>query len=265
MDLPGATSALQTAESAMTPYQSMELPTMINKNITEQWSPALQKSTGVTQNLMSEFLPKFFNIANTGLTGGTTAADLAPSQKLTQMGTELGTMGGELAAASAYSDYLGGQMADMQNRALQALQYGNQAAADAYNRVFQRYQLAFQAAEEEKNRALQKQLATQAFTNNNNDQPVPTPTIDTGDTEEGLVFNKKTNIWESPDVTALQGFKYNLNTKDQVLNALSKAANYGSTGTPYGSLMSTVYKPLASKYVDTTKKNFGKVGNFFGI
>ena len=108
--------------------------------------------------MMSEFLPRYFGTATQGPGMGTTAADLSPTQKLGVMGRELGTMGGQLAYNSKLSDYLGGQMNDMYNSALQAAQMGQQNLADQYSRAFQQYQLAWQQAEAEKDRQLQREL-----------------------------------------------------------------------------------------------------------
>jgi hypothetical protein len=69
------------------------------------------------------------------------------------IGRELGNMGGQLNSSVAYSDYLGGQMNDMYQKALTAAQMGQQNLADQYQRQFQLYQLAWQEAQAEKDRA----------------------------------------------------------------------------------------------------------------
>jgi len=90
---------------------------------------------------------------------GSTAIDLSPNQKMGVIGRELGSMTGGLQSSQRYSDYLGGQMNDMYNNALQASQIGQQNLADKYNRTLSLYQMAQAEAEAEKNRQLQKSLS----------------------------------------------------------------------------------------------------------
>jgi hypothetical protein len=77
------------------------------------------------------------------------------------IGRELGTMGGQLNASARYSDYLGGQMNDLYQKALGAAQMGQQNLADKYSRDLQLYQMEWQKAESAKDRALQSSIAAQ--------------------------------------------------------------------------------------------------------
>jgi len=144
--------SLATAETGLGAY-TKDLPGQIEGQIKEAWTPSMKESVGETQRQMGEFLPKYWQMPET--LGGTTAADLSPTQKLGVMGKELGTMGGRLSASSRLSDYLGAQARDLYGKAKEAMQMGYQSAADAYSRKFQQYNLAWQAAEQAKQRALQ--------------------------------------------------------------------------------------------------------------
>lgn len=150
MNLGTEYSNMQAAEAELGGY-TKDLPGQIESQIQTAWAPSLKEAVGVTQRQMGEFLPKYFQMGES--LGGTTAADLSPTQKLGVMGSELGTMGGRLVASQRYSDYLGGQMKDMYGKAIEAMRMGQQNAANAYSRAFQRYQLAWQEAENAKARA----------------------------------------------------------------------------------------------------------------
>ena len=159
MDLTQQEQALKTAESTLSGY-TKDLPSEIQAEITKAWTPGLERVTGETQRMMSEYLPRYWGIGEQ--LGGTTAADLSPTQKMQVMGRELGTMGGELTSNAMLADYLGGKAEDMYDKALQASQLGYGMAADAYSREFQKYQLAWQAAEAEKERQFQASQAAAA-------------------------------------------------------------------------------------------------------
>ncbi len=150
---------LQQKEKEMKAYKSKNLPSLVEQQVQKQWTPVLKRATGETQRMMSEFLPRYMNIPYEGMAGGTTAESLTPQQKMSLMGGELGSLVGKLTAQSNLSSYLGGRAADMQNKAIQAMQLGQQAAADSYSRAFQRYQLAYQAAEAEKQRQWEAEQA----------------------------------------------------------------------------------------------------------
>jgi hypothetical protein len=162
MDLENLQNQLNTTESALGAYNA-NLPSEINKQIQEAYTPALERSLGVTRDLMGDYLGRYFDTTTMGPgMAGTTALDLSPTQKLGVMGRELGTMAGELGYSQRLSDYLGGQMKDMYSQALQASQLGQQGLADQYSRQMQRLQMAWQEAQAEKDRQLQRELAARS-------------------------------------------------------------------------------------------------------
>jgi hypothetical protein len=153
MDLNALKAQLDTTESQLGQYTA-NLPSEIETQIQNAYTPALQNSLNTTKDMMGDYLGRYFDTTTMGPgMAGTTAMDLSPTQKLGVMGRELGTMSGELQATQRFSDYLGGQMKDMYGKALQAAQMGQQNLADQYNRQFQQYQLAWQEAENAKARA----------------------------------------------------------------------------------------------------------------
>ena len=163
MDLNTLKSQLDTTEGQLGQYTA-NLPSEIETQIQNAYTPALENSLNTTKDMMGDYLGRYFDITTMGPgTGGSTALDLSPTQKLGVMGRELGTMSGELQATQRFSDYLGGQMNDMYSKALQAAQMGQQNLADQYNRQFQLYQLAWQEAQAEKDRALQRQLIANQY------------------------------------------------------------------------------------------------------
>lgn len=170
MDLNAIKSQLDTTESQLAQYGA-NLPSEIQTQVQSAYTPLLERSLGVTKDLMSDYLGRAMETTSMGPgMQGTTAYDLSPSQRMGVIGRELGTMGGQLNAAISYSDYLGGQMNDMYGKAVQAAQLGQQNLADQYARQFQQYQLAWQAAEAEKDRAASlraAQIAASAYQNAN--------------------------------------------------------------------------------------------------
>ena len=153
MDLNALGNELKITEKQLGQYTS-ELPSQIQGELQKAYTPILQESTGVTRDMMGDYLQRYYDTTSmgAGMTGNT-AYDLNPTQKLGVMGRELGTMAGNLQASQKYSDYLGAQMNDMYSKALQASQLGQQNLADKYARQFQQYQLAWQEAESAKDRA----------------------------------------------------------------------------------------------------------------
>lgn len=150
---------LKSTESQLSAYDA-DLPSQIRAEIQKAYSPALERSLGVTRDMMGDYGERYFDATSMGPgMAGTTAKDLSPSQKLGVMGRELGTMAGNLQSQSKFSDYLGGQMTDMVSLAQQNAQLGKQGLADQYNRTWQQYQLATQLAEAEKDRALSRSLS----------------------------------------------------------------------------------------------------------
>lgn len=150
MDLNTTKNELDLAEKNMQPYQDPNLMTTVKNQVMDQWTPILKSSVNAAQGMMADYLPKFMGMA--GTLGGTSEADMSPTQKMGYMGTQLGQMSGNLYNATALSDYFGGKASEMAKNAQTALQYGQTQMAQAYDRAFQRYQLAFQAAESEKAR-----------------------------------------------------------------------------------------------------------------
>ena len=155
-------SQMQQIQGQMSGYGA-DLPGEIQTQLQNAYSPMLKESLGVTKDLMGDYLGRYFDVTQMGPgMAGTTAMDLSPTQKLGVMGRELGTMAGDLQATQRYSDYLGGQMSDAYNRAMQAAQMGQQSLADQYSRLAQQHQMAWQQAEAEKDRALQRELASKS-------------------------------------------------------------------------------------------------------
>jgi len=152
-DLTKYKTNLDKTEAQLAQYDT-NLPSQIQTEYQKAYTPLLQQATDVTKNLMSDYLGRIME--TTGLApgmAGTTAYDLSPTQKMGQIGREIGYASGELMGAQKYADYLGAQMNDMYNKTLQAAQMGQQNLADQYARQMQQYQMAWQEAENEKNRA----------------------------------------------------------------------------------------------------------------
>ena len=179
MDLNALKAQLDATEGQLGQY-SANLPSEIETQIQNAYTPALQNSLNTTKDMMGDYLGRYFDITTMGPgTQGTTALDLSPTQKLGVMGRELGTMSGELQATQRFSDYLGGQMKDMYGKALQAAQMGQQNLADQYNRQMQLYQMKWQEAEAAKDRALQDQISRRSYSGGgtvNTDGNTPAPT-----------------------------------------------------------------------------------------
>ena len=83
---------LTKAEQGLSQYQDPNLTNQINNSVTEAYAPSIKSATGNVGQMMSDFLPQYFNIPFTGRTAGTTAADLTPQQKMASMSTQLGQM-----------------------------------------------------------------------------------------------------------------------------------------------------------------------------
>jgi hypothetical protein len=173
-DLGTLKSQLDATEAQLGQYGA-NLPSEIETQIQSAYTPLLKESLDVTRDQMSDYLGRYFDITSMGPgTQGSSAIDLSPTQKLGVMGRELGTMSGNLQASQRYSDYLGGQMNDMYQKAIGAAQLGQQNLADQYARQFQQYQLAWQEAEAAKDRAASlraAQIAASAYYNQNKPQP----------------------------------------------------------------------------------------------
>ena len=173
-------SQMQQIQSQMPGYGA-DLPGEIQTQLQNAYSPVLQQSLQDTRDLMGEYLGKYYDVTQMGPgMAGTTAKDLAPTQKLGVMGRELGYMAGDLQSSQRLADYLGGQMSDAYNRAMQAAQMGQQSLADQYSRLAQQHQMAWQQAEAEKDRALQRELASRSggggtVVNYNLGEGAPTP------------------------------------------------------------------------------------------
>lgn len=174
MDLNSIKSQLDKTESQLAQYGA-NLPSEIQTQVQSAYTPLLERSLGVTKDLMSDYLGRAMETTSMGPgMQGTTAYDLSPTQRMGVIGRELGTMGGQLNSAISYSDYLGGQMNDLYQKAVGAAQLGQQNLADQYARQFQQYQLAWQAAEAAKDRAAS--LAAARINASAYNQPASTPT-----------------------------------------------------------------------------------------
>jgi hypothetical protein len=153
MDLNSIKSQLDATESQLSQYGA-NLPSEIETQVQSAYTPLLERSLGVTKDLMSDYLGRAMETTSMGPgMQGTSAYDLSPSQRMGVIGRELGTMGGQLNSAISYSDYLGGQMNDLYQKAVGAAQLGQQNLADQYARQMQEYQMAWQEAENAKARA----------------------------------------------------------------------------------------------------------------
>ena len=179
MDLNALKSQLDTTEGQLGQYTA-NLPSEIETQIQGAYTPLLERSLGVTKDLMGDYLGRFMETTGMGPgMQGTTAYDLSPTQRMGVIGRELGNMGGQLNSSVAYSDYLGGQMNDTYGKALQAAQMGQQNLADQYNRQMQLYQMKWQEAEAAKDRALQDQISRRSYNDGgtvNTDGNTPAPT-----------------------------------------------------------------------------------------
>ena len=245
-DLGTYESNLKNIESQLGQYGS-NLPSEIESQIQGAYTPLLKESLDVTRDQMSDYLGRYFDVTSMG-TGmqGTSAIDLSPTQKLGVMGRELGTMSGNLQASQRYSDYLGGQMNDMYQKALGAAQMGQQNLADQYARAFQLYQMKWQEAEAAKDRAASLAAARAGA-------PVYTTTggeqvIDTGDdneqakpanwTQKALNTMDKNSFLGGTDATTLrptttkQAITQGLTAAINPLSAIKTAA--GALGNLYG-------------------------------
>lgn len=153
MDPTSAYNDVMAAETALKPYQGQELAGQVKQAVQQAWNPAMQNAAQNTEQTMADYLNRFMNIPYSGIGAGTTAADLTPQQQMQRMGSELGGMAGRLAGQANLQTALGGNLANMQQNAMQNLQYGQQTLADQYNRAWQRYNTAQQLAESARARA----------------------------------------------------------------------------------------------------------------
>jgi len=155
-------SGLGSIENQLSQYNT-ELPSQMETELQRAASPLIKEALGVKTNLMSNYLGDIMGATNLGAgMQGTTAYDLSPSQRMKQIGREMGHFTGELEGAQQYADYLGAQMNDMYGKALQAAQMGQQNLADRYSRGYSMLQLEMQQLESEKDRQQQARLAAQA-------------------------------------------------------------------------------------------------------
>ena len=144
---PTDTTAVDTAKQKVTAANdrlmdySADLPSQIRMEINKAWTPTLESSARATQNQMADFLPRYFNMASEGPGMGTTMADVSPQKKLAMMGSELGNMGGQLNYSTALTDYLGGQVNQMGQNALEGAKFGYQVDSDTYSRAMSELQM----------------------------------------------------------------------------------------------------------------------------
>lgn len=246
MDLNSIKSQLDATESQLSQYGA-NLPSEIQTQVQSAYTPLLERSLGVTKDLMSDYLGRAMETTSMGPgMQGTTAYDLSPSQRMGVIGRELGTMGGQLNSAISYSDYLGGQMNDLYGKAVQASQLGQQNLADQYARQFQQYQLAWQAAEAEKDRAASiraAQIQADAY-NQTQQTPVTDDTVEsqkTRDSEGGYIDE----VYPDPGVVSKKqtvgGLRGGIlpNTGGQVFNPTpSQSIGLGTSTNPFMPLTS---------------------------
>lgn len=141
---------LDAIEKQLTPYEGGKAPIKLQQGVKKQWNPLMKAATGTLAKTRGDFMERFMGSFGAG---GTTAADLSPSQQGSQIGRNLGTMVGQLDQQTRMVDYYGGQATDMARLAQQAFDSGQNALAQKYQRASQRYQMAWQAAENDKQRA----------------------------------------------------------------------------------------------------------------
>lgn len=134
---------LDAAKTNLSQY-TKDLPNEIKNQIDAAWNPILQKTAGETAKLKASFLPSFFGAAMTGPGMGTSEADLSPTQKLTSVGRTLGSFAGDIGKSQGVSDYLGGQMKDLYQSALDSMKFGQGTAQQNYQNLFGEYTLAKQ-------------------------------------------------------------------------------------------------------------------------
>ena len=83
MDLENLGNQMSNVESQLSQY-SADLPSQIESQIQQAYTPALERSLGVTKDLMGDYLGRYFDATSMGPgMEGTTAKDLSPSQKYT--------------------------------------------------------------------------------------------------------------------------------------------------------------------------------------
>jgi len=147
---------MRAVESQLADYDA-NLPSAIQGEIQRAATPILQRTLGETTQQMSDFVPTLMGAFNDyGM--GTTAYDLSPAQKLAKLGGVAGSLVGNINQSQQLSDYMGGQMSDMYEKALRAAQLGQQNLADKYARLSDQYNTALQIIEAEKDRQLQREL-----------------------------------------------------------------------------------------------------------
>jgi len=151
-----ARQGVSAAEQRLSDYTA-DLPSQIRGEIERAWTPTLESSAKATQTQMGDFLPRFFSIPTTGPGMGTTSADISPQKKLEMMGSELGTMGGQLAYSTGLTEALGGNINDMYDRAMESAMFGKELDTDAYNRATDNLEFEENARQFGLNYALQQQ------------------------------------------------------------------------------------------------------------
>lgn len=144
MDSNAERAKLDAIEQQMNPYTDPNLASKTQAAVMQAWNPLLQNATQATQNQMSDFGSRFYNLTNDGLAGGTDAASLSPAQKMAYLQGQLGNMAGQLQASGSLADYYGGRAQDMSANSLNAIQMAYQALRDRYAGQSQNYQTALQ-------------------------------------------------------------------------------------------------------------------------
>lgn len=146
-------SSLDAAKVRLNDYNA-ELPTAIKNQINNAWTPVMNQQAQNVANLKAEFLPKYWGSALNSQPGmGSSEADLSPTMKLQQMGRTLGQFSGDIGKQQGVFDYLGGNMKDLYQQALDAAKFGQATAQQSYQNLWGEYQLAAQQEEAARQRA----------------------------------------------------------------------------------------------------------------
>ena len=160
---------LKSAEAQLAGY-TKDLPGLINKAITEAYTPTMESATKEVGSQMAQYLPRFLAATEEPMVGGTTSADLTPAQKLQYMGQRVGELAGNVSRASGLADYLGGNLQNMLQRGQESMQFGLARDTDTYQRAWER------ARQAEAVRQFNAQLAIQRAQLARQNQPINFPT-----------------------------------------------------------------------------------------
>ena len=74
LDLGQMQQQMNTAEQGLNQYRDPNLMSQVNQQVAQQWNPVMQNAANSTQQMMSDFLPRYMNIPYTGLAAGNARA-----------------------------------------------------------------------------------------------------------------------------------------------------------------------------------------------